>query len=674
MESKKDIRNSTLLKTISYLMIPIAIGMLALNLVYLYTIEYQKDYVNKRNYYETNNFSNNYENQVQSILRDIENINSTNWSLDYEEPYQNEQGERIYFSQYRSSYDFFQYLVVNRQTKEMYTNIVCTDRTDSLEEIKEVLAYNDIYWNYENKNISSNIENLKLENLPYNSSTYQWLQKIENFDIYTAINLDNMERLSSNQFATGRLLYDLYNIIYKIPYAVITPISIILLFISMVYLAYSLGHKKYHQGIYLDWLDKIPLEILLIIAICAFAFGLQITFATSYYTIQKAIIGISCGLLESYLVISITLTSIVKRIKAKKLAENTIFYQILFGMKNMMKDIYGGFHLNSKIILQYIGVSILTLILLFFTAQIYNFNTFWFLILLAFWIYLLVRLCKITKQCVQLQQAIQAIYEGKADVVLNTEQFKGEFKQIAIYLNDIAGGLSKAVEKSLKSERLKTELITNVSHDIKTPLTSIINYIGLLQKEEINNPKVAEYLRILDYKSQRLKKLTEDLIEASKVSSGNISLHLEKIAVKELIQQAIGEFKDKFDERGLEILVTMPQEEIYVQVDSRYMYRIIENLFTNLYKYAQENSRIYLDIIVQNKQVSIQIKNISKEKLNISTDELMQRFVRGDKSRTTEGSGLGLSISESLAKLLGGEFKIYIDGDLFKTELIFKII
>ena len=226
----------------------------------------------------------------------------------------------------------------------------------------------------------------------------------------------------------------------------------------------------------------------------------------------------------------------------------------------------------------------------------------------------------------------------------------------------------------MKSERLKTELITNVSHDIKTPLTSIINYVDLMKNENIENPKVQEYLEILDNKSQRLKKLTEDLVEASKASSGNIKLTIEKLNLKELIKQVRGEFEDKFEKRGLTIIETLPEEEIYIEADSRYMYRVLENMYVNISKYALENSRVYIDVEKENDTAKVILKNISKDKLNISVDELMQRFVRGDSARSTEGSGLGISIAKSLTELQNGKFNIYLDGDLFKVVIEFKIV
>ena len=249
-----------------------------------------------------------------------------------------------------------------------------------------------------------------------------------------------------------------------------------------------------------------------------------------------------------------------------------------------------------------------------------------------------------------------------------------EFKNVVEYINDISNGFENAIQEGVKSERLKTELITNVSHDIKTPLTSIINYVDLLKKEEIDNSKIKEYIEILDSKSQRLKKLTEDLVEASKASSGNVKLNIEKINIGELIKQTTGEFEDRFNDKKLEIITAIPEGIVYISADNRYMYRVIENLFSNISKYALENSRVYIDVVRDGGKVKISIKNISRERLNISADELMQRFVRGDKSRTTEGSGLGLAIARSLTELQKGNLDCKIDGDLFKVEITFDII
>ncbi len=271
-----------------------------------------------------------------------------------------------------------------------------------------------------------------------------------------------------------------------------------------------------------------------------------------------------------------------------------------------------------------------------------------------------------------IQRSLEALYKNGEKIYLEEEKFKKPLKDTAKYVNNIADGFENAIEEGIKSERLKTELITNVSHDIKTPLTSIINYVGLLKQEKLQNEKAKEYVEILDSKSQRLKKLIEDLVEASKASSGNIKLDRKKIVVGELLKQATGEFEEKFKEKNLEIIMNLPEEEVSIYADSRYMYRIIENLFVNVSKYAQSHSRVYVDVTLEGVQVKISIKNISEERLNIPAEELMQRFVRGDRSRTTEGSGLGISIAKSLTELQKGQFILNIDGDLFKVELIFE--
>ena len=271
----------------------------------------------------------------------------------------------------------------------------------------------------------------------------------------------------------------------------------------------------------------------------------------------------------------------------------------------------------------------------------------------------------------RIESKLKDMYEGKNTAELKESEVETEFRDSVKYINDISNGFENAIEESMKSERLKTELITNVSHDIKTPLTSIINYVDLLKEEEIDNEKANEYIEILDMKSQRLKKLIEDLVEASKASSGAIKLNMENINVVELFKQAIGEFQDKFQNKGLSIITNYEKEYIYIKADSRYLYRVIENLFSNITKYALEASRVYIDIETEENKVKISVKNISKERLNISEEELMQRFVRGDKSRTTDGSGLGISIAKSLVELQNGTFKLKIDGDLFKVEIKF---
>ncbi|WP_448947813.1 sensor histidine kinase, partial [Lachnoanaerobaculum sp.] len=274
----------------------------------------------------------------------------------------------------------------------------------------------------------------------------------------------------------------------------------------------------------------------------------------------------------------------------------------------------------------------------------------------------------------KIAEAIKEIANGDTRYRLDESEFTGREISVVKDLNNISKGFQGAINEQVKSERLKADLITNVSHDIKTPLTSIINYVDLIKREKPENAKIQEYLDVLSVKSQHLKNLTEDLVEASKVSSGNISVELRDIDLVEMINQTNGEFEEKFAEKGLKIISTLPTTGIMIKADGRHLWRVLENLYNNAFKYAAKNSRIYIDITSENNIATFVIKNISENPLNIKPDELTERFVRGDVSRTTEGSGLGLSIAKSLTILQGGKFEIIIDGDLFKVQIRFKAV
>lgn len=270
-----------------------------------------------------------------------------------------------------------------------------------------------------------------------------------------------------------------------------------------------------------------------------------------------------------------------------------------------------------------------------------------------------------------IMDGLKKISDGELQYKIKIDTLTGKQKVMAEYINNIGDGLDAAVENSLKKERMQTELITNVSHDLKTPLTSIINYVDLMKRENPTDPKIQEYLRILDEKSQRLKVLTEDVVEASKASTGNIKLEMNDIDFVEMVQQVIGEFEEKFQEKNLTMMVHFTDEPSIIYADGQRMWRVLENVFGNVVKYAMEGTRVYAEISNRNKKVTFSLKNISAQPLNISADELTERFIRGDVARNTEGSGLGLSIAKSLTELQGGEFKLYLDGDLFKVMITF---
>lgn len=278
-----------------------------------------------------------------------------------------------------------------------------------------------------------------------------------------------------------------------------------------------------------------------------------------------------------------------------------------------------------------------------------------------------------SKQEDRIADAIEKIADGDTSYQMPLEGLSGKELTLGHMINSIGTGLERALQDQVKSERLKADLITNVSHDIKTPLTSIINYVDLLKRENLPGERVQEYLSVLDQKSQRLKTLTEDLVEASKASSGNVKLEFTTLDLVEMIWQTNGEFEEKFSLRHLELVATLPEESILIDADGRHLWRVLENLYNNAFKYAMEHSRVYTDLAREDDHVYFTIKNVSEFPLNVKADELTERFVRGDVSRTTEGSGLGLSIAESLTKLQGGSFQILIDGDLFKVRIGFPI-
>ena len=265
----------------------------------------------------------------------------------------------------------------------------------------------------------------------------------------------------------------------------------------------------------------------------------------------------------------------------------------------------------------------------------------------------------------------EAIADGDLDYRTDESKLLPELKSHAENLNRAATGLSKAVDDRMKSERFKTELITNVSHDLKTPLTSIVSYVDLLKKENIENETALEYIEVLDRQSAKLKKLTEDLVEASKASSGAVAVNKETLNIGELINQSVGEFTEKLEAAEIIPVVNIPEEDITLNTDGRLLWRVFDNLIQNIIKYAQPGTRAYFDLKKEGESAVLTIRNISKEQLNVSAEELLERFIRGDASRSSEGNGLGLSIAKSLIEVCGGRFELTLDGDLFKVTVTF---
>ncbi|MBQ8504321.1 MAG: HAMP domain-containing histidine kinase [Clostridia bacterium] len=307
-------------------------------------------------------------------------------------------------------------------------------------------------------------------------------------------------------------------------------------------------------------------------------------------------------------------------------------------------------------------------------VEIVNNDTCFILLLLAlFDLFVAIQLVRFIAGVKKIFSAVDEIKSGNYDVQINLFSLPSSLREPATKLMSLRDGLKKAVEEAVKQEQTKTELITNVSHDLKTPLTSVINYVELLKKCSINDEDAREYLDILGEKSDRLKKLIEDLVEASKASTGNLKTEIVDVSLNEITSQIIGEYSDLFEQKGLSLITSFPQENIIVRADSKMLYRVLENLMGNVVKYAMENTRVYLNVERRTDKGILSIKNISGSPLNISAEQLKARFVRGDEARTTEGSGLGLSIAESLCELQGGKLNIMINGDLFVAEVEMRI-
>ena len=366
------------------------------------------------------------------------------------------------------------------------------------------------------------------------------------------------------------------------------------------------------------------------------------------------------------------LCSIVRKAKGKKIYENSILCKIVNGIRKVMNSGKGTL---ISVLLVVILPGIWGMIALLSSMVLYDSGDddvfiIATLLYLVGWVVLVIFVYRFSSMFEKICDGVKRVKDGDIKHQIATNGKKTRLNELAENINSLSDGLENAVSEMTKSERLKTELISNVSHDIKTPLTSIITYVDLIKKEDVQPEKAKEYIEVLDQKSQRLKALTDDLFEAAKASSGAMSMDIETLDVGSFVSQGIGEFAEKFEKSNLDVKSNVEKEMHYVKADGRLLWRIFENILTNVSKYALPGSRVYVDVEKQAGNVILTVKNISAVELNISAEELMERFTRGDSSRNTEGSGLGLNIANSLAELQGGSFHVEIDGDLFKSVLV----
>lgn len=471
------------------------------------------------------------------------------------------------------------------------------------------------------------------------------------------------------------------NIAYPMRYSIIAIalISLIGAIILFIFLMCSAGRRRDGNAIIPNGIDKIPLDLfiaaLIAIALIEFAIYEQTIYLISFL---PALLILSAFMIIDILLLLLLCMSFATRCKIGGWWRNTVIYHIFkYIFKAICKVCRGIKYLFRhipilwKAIIVMIGLSVLEFIAI---AAFYDdtgvFLLMWILEKMILYPAILFIVISLRK----LQDGGQKIADGDLSYHVDTRYMFWDFKGHAENLNSISKGLSKAVEERMKSERLKTELITNVSHDIKTPLTSIVNYVDLIKKEEIEDEKLKEYIDVLDRQSARLKKLIDDLFDASKASTGSMPVNMAQTEIGVLLAQTAGEYEEKLRDNGLELILKQPEDEIFIMADGRLLWRVFDNLMNNICKYAQPSTRAYLNLEKENGQAVIVFRNISKYALNITSDELMERFVRGDSSRNTEGSGLGLSIAKSLVELQDGQMDVHIDGDLFKVVLQFKTV
>ena len=447
----------------------------------------------------------------------------------------------------------------------------------------------------------------------------------------------------------------------------LTPVT--LLFLAAASMALFLltrlctraGRRRGSGEIVLSWWDRFPYELCLSSGVLLFAVLLRAGDPIAYTINQsgfslRVLVGLGLlSLVGGWAVLALLLTTAV-RLKSHTLLRSTLCWQAGAWIIRQCRSLPSRWPMERRTVclflLYLLGTAITTPTIIL--IPVYQGFVLW-------------RLCRWVHQWKSIRAATGAILGGTPEVQIDTTGMYHDLREHAEQLNDLGAAINNAVDERLKSERFRAELITNVSHDLKTPLTSIINYVDLLKKTDIQDPRALEYIGVLDRKSQRLKKLTEDLVEASKASTGTLPVNLERLDFAQLLTQAMGEYEEKFQLSGLTPILDPAEGDYSILADGRHLWRVIDNLLGNCCKYALPGTRVYLDLVRWDGRVTLTVKNISRNPLNIPAEQLMERFVRGEAARTTEGSGLGLSIARSLTELQGGMFRLAIDGDLFKA-------
>lgn len=569
------------------------------------------------------------------------------------------------------------YLFADKETQTIYTNKKAyssyAQLEQNLEKIFKEKAYAVVY-----PELSECVTNIPGADLQVWNHTID--QSFDTKDFVFAVSVDTKFSVADSM-ADEAENYETYSKL-MFPMLAGAIFGSVLWLIGMVWLTVTAGRRPEDEEIHLNGFDRWYTEIAAgtVIGIWlagTIISGTLIANSSLGYSHVVVTVIVTCLICGTYTMawFLIGYLSLVRRIKAGTLWKNSLIRTVLKWIgkcSGKLADFARAFSRNTaeKIKVLLVGGAFLFLQFLIIGCVFSGAGVF-LLALMAVDVAVMIFAIRKADGLDLIMDGLKKISDGELQYKIKTDTLTGKQKVMAEYINNIGSGLDAAVENSLKKERMQTELITNVSHDLKTPLTSIINYVDLMKRENPTDPKIQEYLRILDEKSQRLKVLTEDVVEASKASTGNIKLEMNDIDFVEMVQQVIGEFEEKFQEKNLTMMVHFTDEPSIIYADGQRMWRVLENVFGNVVKYAMEGTRVYAEISNRNKKVTFSLKNISAQPLNISADELTERFIRGDVARNTEGSGLGLSIAKSLTELQGGEFKLYLDGDLFKVMITF---
>ena len=569
------------------------------------------------------------------------------------------------------------YLFADKETQTIYTNKKAyssyAQLEQNLEKIFKEKAYAVVY-----PELSECVTNIPDADLQVWNHTID--QSFDTKDFVFAVSVDTKFSVADSM-ADEAENYEKYSKL-MFPMLAGAVFGSVLWLIGMVWLTVTAGRKPKDEEIHLNGFDRWYTEIAAGTVIGIWLAGTIISgtlIANSSLGYSHAVVTVivTCLICGTYTMAWFLLgyLSLIRRIKAGTLWKNSLIRTVLKWIgkcSGKLADFARAFSRNTaeKIKVLLVGGAFLFLQFLIIGCGFTGAGVF-LMILLIVDAAAVIFIIRKADGLDLIMDGLKKISDGELQYKIKTDTLTGKQKVMAEYINNIGSGLDAAVENSLKKERMQTELITNVSHDLKTPLTSIINYVDLMKRENPTDPKIQEYLRILDEKSQRLKVLTEDVVEASKASTGNIKLEMNDIDFVEMVQQVIGEFEEKFQEKNLTMMVHFTDEPSIIYADGQRMWRVLENVFGNVVKYAMEGTRVYAEISNRNKKVTFSLKNISAQPLNISADELTERFIRGDVARNTEGSGLGLSIAKSLTELQGGEFKLHLDGDLFKVMITF---